>query len=143
MVTVLDAHALVAYLECQSGWEIVRDLFAELAGYDTQALMTAVNVGELYCAIERLHGRVALPELDRVLAKLPIEAIAADVPLAKEAAALKATKQMSYAHCFAAALAKTRGGRVVTGDPEFKEVEAEIPILWLPPASQAAPQPAT
>lgn len=33
--------------------------------------------------------------------------------------------------CFAAALARLRGGRVVTGDPEFKEVEAEIPILWL------------
>ena len=34
-----------------------------------------------------------------------------------------------------AALAKMRGGRVVTGDPEFKEVEPEIPILWLPQRS--------
>jgi predicted nucleic acid-binding protein len=66
-----------------------------------------------------------------VLSKLPIEAVPADLPLAKQAAAFQAAKRMSYADCFAAALAKLRGGRLVTGDPEFREVEPEIPILWL------------
>ncbi len=143
MVTILDAQALTVYLDMQSGWQTVRDLLAELASDYRQALMTTVNIGELYYAVERLHGRIALPELDRVLARLPIEAVPVDTALAREAAALKATKRMPYADCFAAALAKLRGGRVVTGDPEFKQVEPEIPILWLPPASEAVPQPAT
>ncbi len=134
MVTTLDAQAVVAYLEMGNGWQTIRDLFAELASDHRQALMTAVSIGELYYAVERLHGPVALPELGRVLAKLPIEPVPADVPLAKEAAAFKATRKMSYADCFAAALAKLRGGRVVTGDPEFRAVEPEIPILWLPSA---------
>lgn len=132
MVTILDTHPLVVYFERESGWEFVRDLFAELARDKARALMTAVNIGEVYYAVERNGGRAALPTLDRVLAKLPIEAVPADLPIAKQAAAFKATKKMSYADCFAAALAKLRGGRLVTGDPEFKEVEAEIPILWLP-----------
>jgi hypothetical protein len=29
-------------------------------------------------------------------------------------------------------LAKLRGVEVVTGDPEFKEVEGEVKVAWLP-----------
>jgi len=38
---------------------------------------------------------------------------------------------MSYADCFAAALAKYRRVVLVTGDKEFKEVEKDVKILWL------------
>ena len=40
-------------------------------------------------------------------------------------------KKMSYADCFAAALAKLRSAELITGDPEFKAVEGEIKIGWL------------
>ena len=36
-----------------------------------------------------------------------------------------------YADCFAAALAKLRNAELITGDPEFKEVEKEIKVSWL------------
>jgi len=39
---------------------------------------------------------------------------------------------MSYADAFSVALAKRNDGRVMTGDPEFKAVEAEISVHWLP-----------
>jgi predicted nucleic acid-binding protein len=38
---------------------------------------------------------------------------------------------MSYADCFAAALAKERKSDLVTGDKEFKQVEGEVSIRWL------------
>jgi predicted nucleic acid-binding protein len=38
---------------------------------------------------------------------------------------------MSYADCFAAALAKHKKAHLVTGDTEFKQVESEIQIIWL------------
>jgi predicted nucleic acid-binding protein len=39
---------------------------------------------------------------------------------------------MSYADCFAAALAKTQDAELVTGDREFKVVEKELKeIKWL------------
>jgi predicted nucleic acid-binding protein len=38
---------------------------------------------------------------------------------------------MSYADCFAAALAKLRKAELVTGDEEFKQVEGEIKIRWI------------
>jgi len=36
-----------------------------------------------------------------------------------------------YADCFAAALAKIRKAQLMTGNPEFKQVENEIRIGWL------------
>jgi predicted nucleic acid-binding protein len=50
---------------------------------------------------------------------------------AHQAAIYKATKKMSYADAFGAALAKIKNAEFVTGDPEFKEVEKEIKINWL------------
>jgi predicted nucleic acid-binding protein len=38
---------------------------------------------------------------------------------------------MSYADCFAAALAKQRSVELVIGDKEFKQVEGEIEVMWL------------
>ena len=55
-----------------------------------------------------------------------------DLTLARQAAIFKATKKMSYADCFAAALAKIKNAELVTGDPEFKVVESELKkIRWL------------
>jgi predicted nucleic acid-binding protein len=38
---------------------------------------------------------------------------------------------MSYADCYAAALAKARKADLVTGDKEFKPLEVEIRIQWV------------
>jgi predicted nucleic acid-binding protein len=38
---------------------------------------------------------------------------------------------MSLADCFAAALAIERKAEVYTGDPEFREVEKEVRIVWI------------
>ena len=55
-----------------------------------------------------------------------------DLELVRQAAVFKATKKMSYADCFAAALAKTRNAELVTGDSEFKVVERDLKkIRWL------------
>ena len=39
--------------------------------------------------------------------------------------------KLSYADCFAAALAKERKSEFVTGDKEFKQVDGEVGIRWL------------
>lgn len=54
-----------------------------------------------------------------------------DLELVRQAAIFKATKRLSYADCFAAALAKLHNAELVTGDPEFRAVETEIKIGWL------------
>jgi hypothetical protein len=49
---------------------------------------------------------------------------------------------MSYANCLAAALAKAHAARIVTADPEFRAVEPDVPVLWLPlSAGSEGPRP--
>ena len=55
----------------------------------------------------------------------------ADLTLARQAAIYKAMHKMSYADCFAAALAKVKNAELLTGDPEFKSLEKEVKINWL------------
>jgi predicted nucleic acid-binding protein len=51
--------------------------------------------------------------------------------ISRQAAMYKSIGGMSYADCFAAALAKLRNAELVTGDKEFKKVEKDIKISWL------------
>jgi predicted nucleic acid-binding protein len=51
--------------------------------------------------------------------------------LTLEAARLKSQHKMSYADCYAASLAKTKGADLITGDHEFRAVEDQIKIQWV------------
>ena len=64
---------------------------------------------------------------------IPIEIVRADLGLARQAALFKSGKKISYADCFAAALAlaKLRKAELVTGDRDFKQVEGEVQVLWI------------
>jgi predicted nucleic acid-binding protein len=90
-----------------------------------------VNWGEVYYITLREAGQLRAEEVAHVISTLPIHIVQADLDLAKQAAILKASKKMSYADCFAAALAKQRRVELVTGDKEFKQVEGEVKILWM------------
>jgi predicted nucleic acid-binding protein len=128
---VLDAHALVAYLEREAGFETVAELFTQAVERDTPLLMTSVNMGEVLYMARRECGVEQMELVERTVAELPIDIVTVDMPLARRAAELKATRRMSYPDCFAAALAAQSGGPVVTGDPEFRSVDKDIKVVWL------------
>jgi predicted nucleic acid-binding protein len=44
---------------------------------------------------------------------------------------LKSKHRMSFADCFAAALAKQRKATLLTGDLEFRQVQEQVRIQWL------------
>ena len=131
MVRVLDAHALMIYLEKEPGHEKLASLFVSAVEKDDHLLMTTVNYGEIYYIILRECGQIKVNEIEAVIRTLPIEVIDVDIQLAKEAAKFKAVKKLSYADCFAAALTKFRKGELVTGDREFTAIKNEIKILWI------------
>ena len=47
------------------------------------------------------------------------------------AAHIKARYSISYADAFVVALSHEKKGIIVTADPEFKQVESLVDILWL------------
>ena len=57
--------------------------------------------------------------------------IEANKELTREAARIKAKKRMSYADCFAVALARLKKAEFYTGDKELKAVGKDIEVVWL------------
>ena len=131
MIRVLDAHGLLVFLEKEPGFEKVVSFFVNAVEKDKSLLMTSVNFGEVYYIVLRECGQEKLNEIEKIIKTLPINIINVDLQLAREAARFKATKKISYADCFTAALAKLRKGEVITGDKEFKTLEDEVKILWI------------
>jgi len=131
MAKILDAHGLLVFLEKESGFEKVESFFVEAVEKDDSLLMTSVNFGEVYYIVLRECGQEKAHEIDKIIQSLPIEIIDVDRQLAKEAARFKATRKVSYADCFAAALAKLHKEELITGDKEFKALEDEIKVAWI------------
>ncbi|MDD2763398.1 MAG: type II toxin-antitoxin system VapC family toxin [Opitutaceae bacterium] len=130
---VLDSWALIAFFEDEPAAEDVEKLLQQSADGRHKLLLSAVNWGEVYYSTMREVSQEAAEQKAREIASLPIDIIGVgdDLALVRQAAIYKATHKMSYADCFAAALAKLRNAELVTGDPEFKEVEQAIKIQWL------------
>ena len=131
---VLDSFALLALFRDEPGADAVDRLLRRGQRGRAQFLLTAVNLGEVVYRTIREHG---LEQADQVLARieeLPIEVVDVDRKLALAAAHLKGSYRMAYADCLGAALAQSHDAIVVTGDPEFQQVEHLVSIEWLPRA---------
>jgi ribonuclease VapC len=128
---VLDSFSLIAYLEGEEGAEKMVEIFRAARESGRDLLLSVVNWGEVYYIILREAGREQVEQAAHIISTLPIQVVPADLELTRTAAEFKASKKMSYADCFAAALAKTRKAELVTGDGDFKTVEGEVKVLWL------------
>ena len=128
---VLDSYSVIAYLEGGPGAENMIEMFQAARDSGRDLLLSVANWGEVYYITLREVGRERAEAVAHLISTLPIELVPADLELTKLAAQLKATKKMSYADCFAAALAKLRKAELVTGDEEFRQVEGEIKVRWI------------
>ncbi len=128
---VLDSFTLLAFFQAEPGGLRVRELLDQATRGEVSLAITTVNLGEVAYRTERRYG---LKRAQGVLAKIEEYAPAViDVnrELALAAAHLKARYRMSYADCLAAALAQRLSGTIVTGDPDFRQVEHLVPVEWL------------
>ena len=128
---VLDAYSVIAFLEREPGYEQVEKHFEHASQTGRNLLMCTVNWGEVCYSILRETSPAKAEEVRRFLETLPIELVSADMDLARQAAIYKASHKMSFADCFAAALAKIRKANLLTGDKDFKQVEGDIKVSWL------------
>lgn len=129
--TVLDSYALIAYLERQEGAEQVARAFDQCVATDREVLVCVVNWGEVFYHSLRVGGEAAAQLALDAMRALPIELREANKELTLLAAQFKAHNKMSYADCFAAALAKKEKAELLTGDKQFKQVENEVEIRWI------------
>ena len=130
-IRVLDSYSLIAYLEGEEGADQMIELFQVARDSGRDLLLTTVNWGEVYYITLREAGPQKAEEVAHLISTLPIQIVPTDLELARQAALFKSSKKMSYADCFAAALAKLHKVELVTGDEDFKQVEGEVKIFWI------------
>jgi predicted nucleic acid-binding protein len=129
--SVLDSFAVLAFLFKETGHEIVVSLLDTASKEDAFVYITAVNWAEVRYIVQRRKGIDEWSRASTNLLALPIEISPADQTMAELAGEIKALRKMSLADCFAAALAKELKAELYTGDPEFREVEKDVKIVWL------------
>jgi predicted nucleic acid-binding protein len=128
---VLDSWAVIAFLEDEPSAPQIADLIAIAHEEEIPLYMTVVNVGEVWYTIAREISEDDANVSIKELRDLRIQFENVDWELTQEAARFKSQNRMSYADCYAAALAKLYKGDLVTGDAEFKALENQVKIHWL------------
>ena len=128
---VLDASAVMNFLEGRPGAEKVEQLFEQAIEGKAELLMSIVNWGEVYYSIWRTKGIERAESALASLAQLPIDLVCPDMELTKIAAQFRAENKLPYADCFAAALAVDRKAILATADKDLVVAEKEIRILWV------------
>ncbi len=126
---VLDASALMTFLEDRPGADKVEELISRGVEAKRELLMSVVNWGEVYYSTWRTRGREAAQKVLGEIAQLPIEIVDADSELTQIAAEFRAQHKLPYADCFAAALAQHRKASLITSDPNFETIAGQISIV--------------
>jgi len=128
---VLDSWAVISYFEDEPAGAQIADLIASAHEGGIPVYMSVVNVGEVWYITAREISKGDADTIVKEISDLRIQFVDADWELTLEAARFKSQHKMSYADCYAAALAKVKGGNLITGDNEFKAVEEQVKIQWV------------
>lgn len=117
---VLDACALLRLAQDEPGAERVAEILAGATSGDTRVLLHQINLGEVVYRIGKQFGWPLAERKRGEISLLPIEIAAFTEDIFWQAVKLKACYPMSYADCFAAALAIREQATLLTSDPEFE-----------------------
>lgn len=129
---VLDSFALLAFFQAEPGAPRVRQLLDLANRGEARLAITVVNLGEVCYRTERQRGLERTQEVLGKLEEYRLDVVDVDREIALAAAHLKARHRIAYADCLAAALAQRLDAAVVTGDPDFAQLEGVVRIEWLP-----------
>jgi predicted nucleic acid-binding protein len=133
MTAVLDASALLRFLDDEPGAERVQSLLSRARAGEAELLMSAVNWGEVIYAIARKRGADAARDLAAKLSTLPLAIIACSITEAMEAGLFKERFHLPFADAFAGSLALRRAATLVTADFDFKSLPSgTLKIDFLP-----------
>jgi predicted nucleic acid-binding protein len=129
---VLDASALLRYLDREPGFDRIAALLKQATKGGIRLLVSAVNWGEVVSVLCRAHGLSAARATASKLRALPLEIVAVDADRAEEAGIFKQDFKVPYADAFAGSLAMREKATLVTADFDFKSATRSVTIEFLP-----------
>ncbi len=128
---MLDSFALLRFFQKESGYAPVKAVLEDAQAGRACAMLNVINMGEVIYTVQRRFGQQAKMDVLKHINLLDIVILPAPNDLVFRAAELKARYAMSFADTFALASALEHNATIVTGDPEFRQVEQLVRILWV------------
>ena len=128
---VLDASAILDFVNAGTGAHRLRELLRESVQQDNPLLMSVVNWGEVFYVLWQRRGEEVARRAVENLSRLSIQPVSVDLEQSLKAGEIKTRHKIPYVDCLAAALAETRQAVLVTSDRDFEKLGRRIPILWL------------
>jgi predicted nucleic acid-binding protein len=133
---VFDSYAVLAYQFGEKGEDKVDEILLAAESGAVNLCLNVISLGEVYYIIYRKKGEAIANKAITMVKRWPLEIIVSDEKITLVAAKLKAMYSkakypLSYADAFVIATAIEKDATVVTGDPEMKNVEGLVKILWI------------
>lgn len=128
---LLDSFAILRFIQKEPGDEAVKDILEDVRIGKARAMLNVINMGEVIYSVQRRFGLQFKLDVVMNINRLGIVILPVPNDLVFRAAELKARFAMSYADTFAVASALEHDATLVTGDPEFRQVEHLVKILWI------------
>ncbi len=129
---VLDASALIDFLDSGPGLRKVDQLLHAAVQEKTDIFVSVMNLGEVFYWLWIKRSEERARQTIHGLSRLPIQIVAVDLPQAIKAGELKALHRIPYVDCIAAALALQQRATLVTADRDFEKLGRHFPVAWLP-----------
>ena len=128
---VLDASAVLDFVEDGPGAERIEQLFKDASRSRTLLLMSVLNWAEVFYHSWQQRGEESARRTVADLLRFPIELVPVDLSHALKAGELKALHKIPYVDCVAAVLAVLNQAVLVTSDRDFEKLGKQFPILWI------------
>ena len=128
---LFDSHALLAFFQNETGANIVYEILQKSIKEHIDRLVCVINLGEIIYITKRMFGDQKKIEILGRIHQLGFKVLPVPDTLVYQAAEIKAEYPISYADCFAIACAQEHNATIVTGDPEFKNVDHLVKIEWI------------
>ncbi|HHY38759.1 MAG TPA: type II toxin-antitoxin system VapC family toxin [Clostridia bacterium] len=130
MRKVLDAYAILCWMQGESGANHVEDILASAEKEEVEVYVSVINLGEVYYRLAKSRQREKASSflMDVKRKTFPWKAAPITNTRVWVAAKLKAELPLSYADAFAVGLAQELSAELVTGDPEILAVQDKIGV---------------
>lgn len=133
MIYVLDASAVLRYLDGEAGSQRIAEIIAGRTEGHDQMLISAINWGEIAGVIYKIKGLPALRGSLDFLLSIGVEVVPVTAERAARSAVIKAEKKIPYADAFGVELAGDSSRHtLVTADFDVISAKDDVHIEFLP-----------
>lgn len=130
---VLDASAILRYLDDEAGAERVTEVMEGCFAGENRVLVSSVQWGEVAYALHKRHGMQSMEAALTGLLAVGVEVIPATQARAVRSGIIKSTRKIPYADAFAVELAGDLPDcLLLTADFDLRPAKRDVKIEFLP-----------